>query len=180
MITTATKSIGDGAVAGFITLYMREDLGYSLGKVALFISLSQIAGIVSLPVMGFLSDKIGRKPVLIAGSSLVMASALALSVAEPGYQLFIVILVRGAFVISLHHIVVAAALDNSQGATHSTVVSLMYGAGFIGTFSPYIAGLISDQYGIRSAFLSGGIVLIIPVLLLTAIRFPRNSSPKPE
>ena len=180
MVITATRSIGDGAIAGFITLYMREDLGYSVGKVALFISISQITGIVSLPVMGFLSDKIGRKPVLIAGSSLVMLSALALSVAEPGYQLFIAILVRGAFAISLHHIVVAAALDNSQGATQSTVVSLMYGAGFIGTFAPYIAGLISDQYGIRSAFLSGGIVLIIPILLLSATRFPRNSSPKTE
>ncbi len=180
MVTTATRSIGDGAIAGFITLYMREDLDYSLGKVALFISLSQIAGIVSLPVMGFLSDKIGRKPVLISASVLVMASALALSVAEPGYQLFIAILVRGAFAISLHHIVVAAALDNSQGTTQSTVVSLMYGAGFIGTFAPYLAGLISDQYGIRSAFLSGGIVLIIPVLLLSATRFPRNSSAKPE
>jgi MFS family permease len=56
----------------------------------------------------------------------------------------------------------------------------MYGAGFIGTFAPYIAGLISDQYGIRSAFLSGGIVLIIPILLLSATRFPRNSSPKPN
>ena len=177
IVSTALRSIGEGAIAGFLTLYMRDDLGYSLGTVALFLSVAQVAGIISLPTMGFLSDKVGRKPVLVVGTGLVMMSALGLAVADPGYQLFLVVLVRGAFSFSLHHIFVAAALDIAPGVTQSTVVSLIYGAGFIGTFSPYVAGLISDRYGIHSAFLYGGSVLVLPTLLLLVARFPRESEP---
>ena len=169
---TALRSIGEAGVGGFLSLYLREDLEYSVTTVAIFFSVAQIAGIVSQPAMGYLSDRFGRKPVLVSGTGLVMLSAFALSVVRPGAQLFLAVLVRGAFSFSLHHIFVAAALDAARGAAQSTVVSLIYGAGFLGTFSPYIAGLISDRYGIQSAFVYGGIVLILPTVLLAAAKFP--------
>ena len=171
--TTAIRSIGEGGVAGFLPLYMRDELEYSVTTVAIFLSTAQIAGIVSQPVMGYLSDKVGRKPVLVVGTALVMLSAFALSVAKPGVQLFLVVLVKGTFSFSLHHIFVAAALDAARGAGQSTVVSLIYGAGFLGTFSPYVAGIISDRYGIPSAFVFGGIVMIIPTVMLAVAKFPK-------
>ncbi len=176
IVATALRSVGEGAVGGFLSLYMRDDLNYSVTTVAIFLSAAQIAGVVSQPVMGHLSDKVGRKPVLVTGTGLVMLSAFALSVARSGVQLFLAVLVKGAFSFSLHHIFVAAALDASRSVAQSTVVSLIYGAGFLGTFSPYIAGLISDHYGIHSAFVYGGSVLILPTVLLALARFP---SPAP-
>ena len=175
IVSTALRSIGEGGVGGFLSLYLREDLGYSVTTVAIYLSVAQIAGIVSQPAMGYLSDRVGRKPVLVAGTTLVMLSAFALSVARPGVQLFLAVLVRGAFSFSLHHIFVAAALDAARGVAQSTVVSLIYGAGFLGTFSPYIAGLISDRYGIHSAFVYAGVVLVLPTVLLAGARFPSAS-----
>ena len=171
IVATALRSIGEGGVGGFLSLYMRENLEYSVTTVALFLSLAQVAGIVSQPIMGILSDRIGRKPVLVTGTGLVMLSAFALAVAKPGIQLFLAVLVRGAFSFSLHHIFVAAALDAARGVAQSTVVSLIYGAGFLGTFSPFVAGLISDKYGIHSAFVYGGVTLIFPTVLLALARF---------
>jgi FSR family fosmidomycin resistance protein-like MFS transporter len=171
IVATALRSIGEGGVSAFLSVYMREDLKYSVTTVALFLSLAQAAGIVSQPIMGILSDKVGRKPILVTGTGLVMLSAFALSVAKPGIQLFLAVLVRGAFSFSLHHIFVAAALDAARGVAQSTVVSLIYGAGFLGTFSPFIAGLISDKYGIHSAFVYGGVTLIFPTVLLAVARF---------
>ncbi len=171
IVATALRSIGEGGVSAFLSVYMREDLKYSVTTVALFLSLAQAAGIVSQPIMGILSDKVGRKPILVTGTGLVMLSAFALSVAKPGIQLFLAVLVRGAFSFSLHHIFVAAALDAARGVAQSTVVSLIYGAGFLGTFSPFLAGLISDKYGIHSAFVYGGVTLIFPTVLLAVARF---------
>ncbi len=170
IVATALRSIGESGVGGFLALYMREDLGYSVTTVALFLSLAQVAGIISQPIMGLLSDRIGRKPVLITGTGLVSLSAFAIAVARPGIQLFLSVLVRGAFSFSLHHIFVAAALDVARGVAESTVVSLIYGASFLGTFSPFVAGLIADEYGIQSAFVYGGIMLIFPTLLLAGSR----------
>jgi MFS transporter, FSR family, fosmidomycin resistance protein len=166
IVATALRSIGEGGVGGFLSLYMREDLEYTATKVALILSIAQASGIISQPIMGILSDRVGRKPVLVAGTGLVMLSAFALAVARPGIQLFLAIMVRGAFSFSLHHIFVAAALDAARGVAQSTVVSLIYGAGFLGTFSPFVAGLISDKYGIHSVFVYGGVMLIFPTVLL--------------
>ena len=171
--TTAIRSIGEGGVGSFLPLYMKDELEYSDGKVALFLSTAQIAGVVSQPVMGYLSDKAGRKPVLVIGTALVMLSAFALSVAKDGVPLFLVVLVKGAFSFSLHHIFVAAALDAARGAAQSTVVSLIYGAGFLGTLSPYVAGLVADRYGIPSVFVYGGTVMIIPTIILAVAKFPK-------
>jgi predicted MFS family arabinose efflux permease len=173
---TALRSIGEGGL-GFLPLYLRDDLGYSVTTVALMLSLAQASGIVSMPVMGYLSDRVGRKPVLVTGTALTMLVAFALALARPGAQLFLAILVRGSLSFSLHHIFVAAALDAARGVAHSTVVSLVYGAGFVGTFSPYIAGLISDRYGIHSAFIYGGAVLVLPTILLIVARVPSPAPP---
>lgn len=178
---TALRSIGEEGVSAFLSLYMRDDLKYSVTTVALFFSFAQIAGIVSQPVMGYLSDRVGRKPVLVSGTALVMLSAFALSVAEPGVQLFLTVLVRSAVGFSLHHIFVAAALDVAHDTTQSTVTSLIYGAGFVGTISPFVAGIISERYGIHSVFIYGGIVMIAPTVLLAVARFPsQENSVGPE
>jgi MFS family permease len=57
----------------------------------------------------------------------------------------------------------------------STVVALIYGAGFLGTFSPYIAGLLVDEFGIHSAFLYGGVVSVLATVVLIPLRLPRTA-----
>lgn len=173
IVATSIRSIGESGVGAFLTLYMRDELEFSVTTVAVFLSVAQIGGIVSQPLMGFLSDRVGRKPVLVVGTALVMLSAFALSVAKTNVLLFLVVLLRGSLSFSLHHIFVAAALDVARGAAQSTVVSLIYGAGFLGTVSPYIAGRISDAYGIPSAFVYSGIVMIIPTIMLALAQFPK-------
>ena len=173
VLATAVKGIGEGAVTTYVPLYLVDDLGIDEIKVGLILSGSQLAGIFSQPVMGYLSDRYGRRAVLLPGTAAVCVLSLSLSVAEPGLQLWAVIVAKGAFTFSLHHIFIAAALDSARGHLQSTVVALIYGAGFVGTFSPYVAGLIADEYGIHSAFVYGGSILVLPPLLLLTIKIPR-------
>ena len=49
---------------------------------------------------------------------------------------------------------------------------MIYSAGFMAIFSPYVAGLISDAWGIHSAFVYGGSVLVLPTALLLTITIP--------
>ena len=173
VLATALRGIGENAVGTYVPLYLVDDLQIDAIKVALFLSGAQVAGIFSQPLMGYLSDRYGRRAVLVPGTASLCLLSFALSVADPGLQLGAVIVAKGAFTFSLHHIFIAAALDSAEGHLQSTVVALIYGAGFIGTFSPYVAGLIADEYGIHSAFVYGGSVLILPPLLLLAVKIPR-------
>ena len=178
---TALRSMGQSAIQAFLPLYLRSGiddggLGYSPFVVAMFISASQLAGIGAQPAMGYLSDKFGRKVVLVPALMALGLLYIALRFADPGPQLILVVLAMGSFQYSLHSIFIAAALDVSRGESQSTVVSLIYGAGFFGVLSPLFAGFISDQWGMRNAFVYGGIVVIASAIILALLTLPKTAN----
>ena len=173
VLVTAMRSMGQSAIMAFLPLYLREDLGYSTTEVGLYMPMAQVVGIASQPVMGLLSDKFGRKAVLVPGTAVLGLLCIALSQAEPGPQLVLTILAMGAFLYSLHTIYIAAAMDVSGGEVQSTVVSLIYGAGFLGTLSPVLAGVIVDASETSNAFVYGGAIVIAAALLLSLVKLPR-------
>ena len=170
ILVTALRSMGQSAIQSFLILYLMSPIDEGgLNKTALmaglFISGSQAVGIFAQPVMGWVSDRYGRKIVLVPSMTALGLLFIALNFAEDGYQLWINVLVMGAFVYSLHVIFIAAAMDVSEGKAQSTVVSLIYGASFLGSFSPYIAALIVDGFGLQSAFVYRGVMVLIATVL---------------
>ena len=99
----------------------------------------------------------------------------ALAYADTGAQLLLTILVMGAFLYSVHAIFIAAAIDVAGGEVQSTVVSLIYGASFLGSFSPVLAGIIADAYGIPAAFLFGGSLVLLAAFMLALLKLPKTA-----
>ena len=176
VLVTGLRSMGQSAIIIFLPIYLREDLDFSATRVALYLAMAQVVGIGAQPAMGFLSDRFGRKAVLIPAMISLGLLFIALAYADPGAQLILTILAVGAFLYSLHTIFIAAAMDVSGGEVQSTVVSLIYAAGFIGAVSPILAGIIADSYGTTNAFLYGGgmVFLGTAVLALTKLPFDRH------
>jgi len=185
IIAISLKSIGEGAVGTYIPLYLVEELEINEIKIGLLLSLAQTMGIISQPIMGNLSDTKGRKIVLVVGTGCVGLLSIGLAVmAHPSIAsinsslvvigLWAIIIGKGAFTFSLHHIYLAAALDVSGTKTQSSIVAIMYGSGIISTFAPYLAGLLADKYGFYAAFLFGGIILIAAGFVLLSIKITRQ------
>jgi sugar phosphate permease len=99
---------------------------------------------------------------------------VALKFAEPGPQLLITVLAMGAFLYSLHVIFIAAAMDVSEGEAQSTVVSLIYGASFIGVLSPFLAGLIVDASVTSNAFIFAAVVSLASVVVFAFVKLPKT------
>ncbi len=173
---TALRSMGQSSVQVFLPVYLREDLDFSIGKVAVYLALAQVVGVVAQPAMGFLSDKFGRKLVLIPAMTVLGLLFLALAGAGSELRLLLTIMALGAFLYSLHTIFIAAAMDIAGGEIQSTVVSLIYGASFLGTVSPIIAGVIADSYGTSSVFLYGGAVTLVATGVLALLRLPKTAT----
>ena len=173
---TALRSMGQSSVQVFLPVYLREDLDFSVAKVAVYLALAQVVGVVAQPAMGFLSDKYGRKRVLIPAMAVLGLLFLALAGAGSELRLLLTIMALGAFLYSLHTIFIAAAMDIAGGEIQATVVSLIYGASFLGTVSPIIAGLIADSYGTSSVFLYGGAVTLVATVVLALLRLPKTAT----
>jgi MFS family permease len=174
VVVTALRSMGQSATAIFLPVYLREDLEMSAARVAIYLALAQVVGIFVQPLMGHYSDRFGRKIVLVPAMTVMGLLFFALTFAEPGAQLVITIIALGAFLYSLHTIFIAAAMDVAGGEVQSTVVSLIYGASFLGTLSPVFAGIIADRYGTHITFVYGGAVVLLATAVLALTKLPRT------
>jgi fucose permease len=90
--------------------------------------------------------------------------------------LILTIIALGTFLYSLHTIFIAAAMDVAGDEVQSTVVSLIYGASFLGTLSPVFAGLIADKYGTEYTFLYGGAMILLAAFVLALTRLPKTAN----
>ena len=173
---TALRSMGQAAIMIFLPVYLREDLAYSAFTVAMYLSMAQVVGMFAQPAMGYFSDRLGRKIVLIPSMTVMGLLFFVLTYADPGWQLIVTIIALGTFLYSLHTIFIAAAMDVAGDEVQSTVVSLIYGASFIGTLSPVIAGRIADNYGTENTFLYGGAMILLATLILALTRLPKTAN----
>ena len=190
VLTTALRSMGQGAMMAFLPVYLLEDQGISAIVIGLFMSSIQFIGILAQPTMGWLADKLGHKAVLVPCTAALGVLMIALKfsptdaplifdivvieITVPGIQFGIIALAMGAFLYALHAIYIAAAMDVAEGEAQSTVVSLIYGASLLGAFSPFIAGVIVDLGSNSDAFVYGGAAVIAAAALLGLTRLPRG------
>lgn len=189
---TALRSMGQGAIMAFLPVYLLEDQGITAVVIGLFMASIQFVGILAQPAMGFLADRFGHKAVLVPATAALGVLMIALRFAEaddtltftlwrlqiaaPGIQFGIIGLAMGAFLYALHAIYIAAAMDVAEGEAQSTVVSLIYGASFLGALSPFIAGVIVDFTDTASAFVYGGVMVLAATLILVFTRLPKTFS----
>ena len=181
IFVTAFRAMGQASIMYFLPLYLFSSFAEGgLGKdqltVGFYMAGAQVTGIAAQPIMGWLSDRYGRKIVLVPAMTLLGILYISLSFANDGLQLIFNVLALGAFVYSLHTIFIAAAMDVAKGKAQSTVVSLIYGASFFGTVSPIIAGFLVDSYGIKSAFIYSGIVALVSTLILGTLKLPKTTN----
>ena len=86
-------------------------MGYSLGEMAVYLALSQVVGIGAQPVMGALSDRLGRKVIIVPALLAFSAMLVALYFVEPRVPHGSVIVIMGAFLYSMQALFLAAASD---------------------------------------------------------------------
>jgi len=84
----------------FLPLYLNDEAGLGAASRGLYMSLLVLVGIVSTPVMGYLSDRLGRKRVLIPG--MIWLTVLTAMLAPFGHGIMLPVLLGllGTFVFS--------------------------------------------------------------------------------
>ncbi len=175
-VATALRTAGQSTINVFLPVYLREDLGYTAGLVGLYIALAQLAGIGSQPLMGHLTDRYGHKHVLIPSLLVMAALLLLIPVAGSRLELAVVVFLLGAFLFSLHAILVSAATRLAGENLQATVVALVYSSSFLGALAPTLAGILGDAIGIKATFGFSFVLVMLAALAMSRAQMPARQT----
>jgi len=162
------RGMGTVGIFAFFSLYCREDLGFGPAKAGVYFTLMMASGILSQPLLGYLSDRFGRKIVMIPSLALMGFFDIILVWAGSGIGLASVAICIGLFIYAVNAVIQAAAMDVAPEEAGATTIALIFGSSSLFTIpSPTIAGWLSETYGTPSVFLySGGLVLLSAFIMM--------------
>ena len=165
----------------FLTLYLDEEVGLSKGTRGLYFGLLVLVGVVSTPVMGYLSDRVGRKLVLVPGLLTLCALSLLLVPFGDGIGLPIIIAFLGLFLFSDQPILTAAALDMVEENVATTTLGVLSFSRFaMSGASPLIAGWLASEAGFHAIFYYAAALFALAAVVLLAVPLTTAARPHAE
>ena len=151
---SAIRGMGDRALVLYLPFFMRQELGMGDVSVGLHVGLLAAMGIVAGPLFGLLSDRTGRKPVIVA--LMLISTVLPVAMVWSGGSVVFTatVVIFGVFFMSVNSLTQAAAIDLIEGKQlEGTAVGLMWGTNLaFGALSPLLAGGLAEIWGFGVAF----------------------------
>lgn len=130
----------------------------------------------SMPA-GMLSDRIGRRNVMVGGFLIFSLVYLGFAFANEGYQIWILFAVYGFYMAMTEGVGKAFIIDMVPSEKRGTAIGLYYTAtGLLALVSSIIAGLLWDKIGVRAPFLFGSAAAILAAVMMMAMLPKHNKS----
>ena len=171
ILAALLRGMGLNALFNWTPFYLKDELGMNSLEAGVHYALLTGMGIISAPVIGALSDRFGRKAILVPG--MTVAAFLSMLVVSVGDSLLLILVLAGIglFTFVLHNIIQAAVLDAVGRGTEATATGLLFGVtGVLGGASPFLASLIIDHLGgLGSIFYYSGILTAVTAVIVFMI-----------
>ena len=169
--TDAAKMIANGALMAFLPLY-GVSVGLNPGEVGLLFSVQAITSFLSKPIMGRVSDRVGRQPLIVIG--LIICAGTFLLIAHTASFPLLLVLAAG---FGFGEAVVSSS-SSALVADSSEFKRLGAGMGMQGTImdighasGPLLAGVLIARLNYQAAFfIIAGIQLVAAAVFWITMR----------
>ena len=146
----------------FVPLYLTDVLEAGPMMTGVGFSLMQLGGVLSSPVAGAWSDRIGRRPIVVGG--LALSTLVIAFLAIAGSQILFVsgIAFLGFVLYGVRPVVHSWVLDLTSKTMGGTAISLVFGTQSLFSIGiPVLSGMVADLFGLQRVFwLLAGLILV--------------------
>ncbi len=159
-------SVGTGSMALARPLFAAS-FGVSVFFVTLVTASNALARLITAPITGYLVDRFGRRPLVVAGTLLRALSALAIYFA-PSYEAFLLFEFIGGIGISIFNtgssVIIA---DLSGNENRGRAVAMRTTSLRLGTVSgPFFGTIIAALFDLRAIFLFNAVTKLIALAMV--------------
>ena len=152
---------GIAALLAFLALYLVDARGLSPALAAVFFGIPQLVGVVGAPFGGWLSDRFGRRAVMVGGLALMGPSVYALT-AAPNEALVVVLILFGLLWSMRSTVTETLVMDTAPAGRRATVLGAYYLLNaHVGGIGAPLFGLLAQGVGIATAFSWMGIAFVV-------------------
>jgi MFS family permease len=168
-VSLFTWGIGEGMFIYFQPIYLQQ-LGASTMTIATVFSAFGLAMMLAHIPAGYLADRIGRKPVIVAAwtSGLIASWVMAMARTLPAFIVGMLLYGLTAFVSAPLNSYVTSARGKLSPARAMTLMSAAFNLGAV--LGPISGGWLGERYGLRLVYLVAACVFIISTVILLFIR----------
>ncbi len=169
--TLAEFVMSTGLIMTVVPLYANEVLGFSLGDVGFIMGARSIGFVIAMFTMGSISDRLGRKPVLLFGlvatSVLVVIMSFFTTFLTIAAVISIIGFTSGAIWIVGPVISAEAVEPSKRGAAIGAYRTFFDLGSFVG---PILMTLVMTDYGVHNCFYVAAALMLLTVPLVFKIR----------
>ena len=175
-VVAGLRSMCFAVLITFLPIYM-HDSGFSSPSIGFHFGLLWAIGLLASPVMGFFSDRMGRKIVLVPALlySSIMVAILAYYGTGPLFTVLIILL--GFSIRSDYSLINATIIDIVKGKVENTMLGVLsFSRALMGAVAPLIAGFLYQQSGMRAALLFVSALFLLASVLFAIARLNRTET----
>lgn len=155
----------------FLPTYMTTR-GADLWLAGASLSIIMIAGVAGVLSIGFISDRLGRKPVLIGVTVISFFLTLAF-LRTSGWLTVVVLFVLGFFVMSTAPVMLAMVQEqfpNNRATANGIYMATNFVLRPVGTI---MVGFMGDRFGLDQAILWGAVISLLSIAAI--VRLPKRT-----
>jgi MFS family permease len=147
------RAMTQSTLLTFLPVFLARDMGFSSILIGGCMFGMQVAGFTAAPIAGHLSDKMGRRRIIM--SSMATSGVILLFMAFAGRSPAFVFLVAflGFFLFAIRSVMQAWLLDATPPNMGGTSIGIMFGSQAVGAaIGPITGGILADQFGLIATF----------------------------
>ena len=168
--SSAFRAMTQNALLTFLPVYLAYEMGYSPFWVGAGMFALQAAGFAATPLAGHLSDRMGRRSVMMTSMAMTAAVLVFMALAGKSHAFIVFIAVLGFFLYAIRPVMQAWLLETTPKNMGGTSIGILFGAQAAGSaIAPLLCGIIADKWGLLATFWFLAFTIVVANLFILAM-----------